>query len=106
MGQRESGLSRKIMEELRLHGWFCWKQHGNEYTMKGIPDVIVCAEGFFFGLETKNPEDRNKEDEHTRRQAHIHQQMRDAGGIAQVVCSPEEAVEVIEVSLRLRRRKS
>lgn len=105
MAQRESRLSRKIMDELRLEGWFCYKQHGNEFVMAGLPDIIVCAEGLFIGLETKNPEDRNKENAHTRNQAHIHQKIRDAGGFAQVVCSPDEAIAAVRLALRLRSKK-
>lgn len=103
MAQKESKLSREIMDALRLEGWFCFKVHGNEYTMVGLNDIIVCAEGYFIGLETKNPEDRNKEDAHTRSQARVHQKIRDAGGQAVVVCSPEEAIQVVELWLRRRR---
>lgn len=100
MAQHESKLSRLIMEELRLEGWFCFKVHGNEYTMSGLPDVMVCAEGFFLGLETKNPEDRNKEDAHVRNQKRVQAKIRAAGGQSTVVCSPEEAVQVVRLWLR------
>lgn len=103
MAQKESKLSREIMDALRLEGWFCWKQHGNEFVMKGIPDVIVCAEGFFIGLETKNPEDRNKENEHVRNQRRVQAKIKAAGGQAVVVCSPEEAIQVVQLWLRKMR---
>lgn len=83
------------MDALRLQGYFCFKVHGDEKMMSGLPDVIVCAEGLFIGLETKLPEARNKVDDHTKNQAHIHTKIRNAGGAAQVVCSPQEALAVV-----------
>lgn len=97
MAQRESKRSRDIMNELRLEGWFCFKVHGNEHTMAGLPDIIVCAEGLFIGLETKNPEDRAGT---SAKQKEVHGKIRAAGGIAAVVCYPEEAVAVVRAALR------
>lgn len=92
MAQRESKRSREIMEALRSEGWFCFKVHGNEYTMAGLPDVIVCAEGRFIGLETKEPE---KFGNTSARQDFIHEQIRSAGGHAQVVLTPRAAVAAV-----------
>lgn len=104
MAQRESKLSRRIMEQLRLEGWFCFKVHGSEFMMAGLNDIICCAEGYFMALETKNPEDR---DDTSRIQEFRHDQIREAGGFTAVVCSPEEAVAVVRGRLReLARSKS
>lgn len=92
MAQRESRLSRKIQERLRGEGWFCFKVHGSEAMMSGLPDIIVCAEGLFIGLETKNPETRTHV---SPRQRYVHEKIRQAGGIAVVVTSPEGAVRAI-----------
>lgn len=92
MAQRESRLSRKIMDALEAEGWFCFKVHGSQYMMAGLPDIIVCAEGQFIGLETKLPETR---DNTSLRQDYVHAKIRGAGGTAEVVCSPNEAVEVV-----------
>lgn len=97
MAQAESKLSRDIMRALRLEGWFCFKVHGSEHMMAGLPDIIVCAEGRFIGLETKMPMSRS---DTSARQVFIHAQISEAGGLAQVVCSPAEAVEVITRVLR------
>ena len=101
MSQPESKLSRQIQEELRLEGWFCFKVHGNEYTMNGLPDIIVCAEGLFIGLETKMPDKRSNV---SKDQTRIHRKIRDAGGAAVVVCSPDEAVAVVRRTLAVRPR--
>lgn len=92
MSQRESNKSRKIMDALRAEGWFCFKVHGSALMMSGLPDVIVCAEGLFIGLETKHDETR---DGTSARQEYVHDQIRLAGGVAQVVTSVEEAIQVV-----------
>jgi hypothetical protein len=87
--QRESKLSQKIMGELRKRGVFCFKVHGSEHMMSGLPDIIACVEGKFVGLETKHPETRN---DVSPKQAFVHNAIRLAGGKAKVVCSVEEAL--------------
>lgn len=100
MAQRESRRSRQIMDTLRAEGWFCFKVHGTEMVMAGLPDVIVCAEGLFIGLETKHHETRNKEGAHERTQARVHEKITLAGGHAQVAVTPEEAIDVVRLVLR------
>jgi Holliday junction resolvase len=97
MAQRESKLSRKIMDTLRARGYFCFKVHGSEHMMAGLPDIIVCAGGLFIGLETKNPETRG---DVSMRQQYVHGLIRSADGIAEVVCSADEALKVIAKALR------
>lgn len=92
MSQPEARLSRKIMDALRLEGYFCFKVHGSEYMLAGLPDIIVCAEGKFIGLETKMPESRGNV---SPRQAYVHTQIENASGVARVVCSPQEALDVV-----------
>jgi hypothetical protein len=96
MSQRESRLSLKIQNALKANGWFCFKVHGNEYMMAGLPDIMVCAEGVFVGLETKHPETR---EDVSARQAYVHSKIRQAGGTAVVVCSPAEAVRAVKKAL-------
>lgn len=97
-GQRESQLSRKIMQALRAEGYFCFKVHGGPTMMAGLPDIIVCARGFFIGLETKLPETRNNT---SVKQDHVHGQIEAAGGVARVVCSAREALQVIRDVLQV-----
>lgn len=81
------------MAAIRARGYFCFKVHGNEHTMAGLPDIIVCADGYFISLETKLPESRG---DVSPRQTFVHGKIRDADGVAQVVCSAREALEVID----------
>lgn len=92
MAQPESRLSRQIMKALRAQGWFAFKVHGSEFMMSGLPDVIVCADGFFVGLETKMPESR---DNVSPRQIYVHELIRAARGHAQVVTSVAEAIDAV-----------
>lgn len=97
MSQPESKLSRKIMDRLRLEGYFCFKVHGSEYMMVGLPDIIVCAKGLYIGLETKLPSTRGNV---SPKQAYVHSQIQHAGGVCEVVCSPQEALDVVEKAIK------
>lgn len=96
MTQPESKLSRKIMDALRLEGHFVFKVHGSEYMMAGLPDIIVCAKGLYIGLETKMPATRNNV---STIQKYRHDQIREAGGAAFVVCSVQEALDAVDHTL-------
>lgn len=92
MSQRESKLSRSIAAQLRLKGCFVFKVWGNEHMMVGLPDLIGCCKGKFFGLEVKLPENRKGT---SAMQERVMQLIRDAGGTSQVVCTPQEAFKVL-----------
>lgn len=85
------------MDTLRLEGYFCFKVHGSEFMMAGLPDIIVCADGQFIGLETKNPETR---EDVSPRQRYVHSLIQNAGGTAKVVCSPTEALIAVRTALK------
>jgi Holliday junction resolvase len=91
--QPESRLSRKIMDKLREQGIFCFKIHGGPTMMAGLPDIIACVDGRFYGLETKMPQQR---DNISVRQQYVHDQIRQAHGLVAVVCSPQEALDFIK----------
>lgn len=93
MTQRESKLSRDIMRALTLEGAFCFKVWGNEHQMAGVPDIVGCYQGFFFGFETKNPESRDKV---SLRQSYVMSLIEKAGGLANVVCTPAEALKYLQ----------
>lgn len=100
MSQPEAKLSRKIMDRLRLAGYFCFKVHGSEFMMAGLPDIIVCADGMFIGIETKMPAMR---DNVSPRQSYVHSLIENAQGHAVVVCSPQEAIDEVEAWLSSRK---
>lgn len=93
MSQRESKLSRQIMDALRAEGAYCWKNHGSEFSVAGLPDIAGCYKGMFFAFETKLPEKRSNTSAMQDRQM---VKIRKAQGVAQVVCTPAEAVLAME----------
>lgn len=93
MAQAESKLSRKIMARLRLEGYFCFKVWGSDHTMAGLPDIVVCANGAFVGLEVKMP---GKESTVSEIQKHRHDEIQTSGGGVSVVTSPEQALRAVE----------
>lgn len=99
MTQRESKLSRDIMNALRREGAFAFKVWGSEHMMSGLPDIIGCYQGFFFGFETKNPESRNNT---STRQRYVMELIATSGGLATVVCTPSEAVQLLQRFAALR----
>jgi hypothetical protein len=95
MAQRESRLSSRIIQRLREE-WgvkiFVFKVWGNEHQMAGVPDILGCVEGKFFGLETKLPETR---EDVSARQTYVHRWIQESGGFVRVVTSPAEAVSAV-----------
>lgn len=74
-------------------GAFAHKIHGGTYQSRGLPDIIGCYNGAFFGLEVKLP---GKEQTLTLLQAKKLQDIKDAGGIAAMVTSVNEAIKVVK----------
>lgn len=93
MAQRESRLSSNILTALRSRGAFCFKVHGNEHMMAGLPDLMVCYRGWFIAFETKLPEKRSNT---SLRQEYVMENIRKAEGEAFVVCSPAEALGILD----------
>ncbi|MCD7801916.1 MAG: VRR-NUC domain-containing protein, partial [Clostridiales bacterium] len=78
---KESDIVRAIMKYLKsVPHCFCWKEHGGMYGTAGIPDIIACIDGHFFGFEVKTA-DGNP----TKLQEATIRKIRSAGGTALVV---------------------
>lgn len=93
MAQRESRLSRRIISELESRGIFAFKVHGGPHMMAGLPDIIVCLDGKFFGLETKLPDG----DDPSVIQHHVHNKIRKSKGEVFVVRSVVQALDTLGV---------
>jgi penicillin-binding protein-related factor A (putative recombinase) len=62
--------------------------------MAGLPDIIGCYKGKFFGFEVKLPEKR----EHvSMRQLYVMEKIKEAGGISAVICTPAEALDHLKL---------
>jgi len=95
MAQRESVLSKRIAAELKKQlgfDLFVFKVWGSAHMMAGLPDLIGCYRGRFFGLEVKHPETRSNQSE---RQLLVQGWIRQAVGLSEVVTSPKEAVDAL-----------
>lgn len=87
----EKDIVKAIMKYLKtVPHCFCWKEYGGMYGTAGIPDIIACINGRFYGFEVKT--ERGKP---TRLQEATIRKILAAGGTAMVVRSVEEVRIVI-----------
>lgn len=92
----EKDIVKAIMNYLKaVPNCFCWKEHGGMYGTAGIPDIIACINGRFFGFEVKTEDGKP-----TKLQEATIRKILAAGGTALVVRSVDEVRTVIEGSLR------
>ncbi|MDE6946252.1 MAG: VRR-NUC domain-containing protein [Anaeroplasmataceae bacterium] len=53
---KEKEIENEIKTYITAHGGLCYKIHGGDpYQETGIPDLLVCWKGLFFGIEVKDP---------------------------------------------------
>ena len=88
----ETLLVQRIIKALRHEGAFVLKVHGGPYQVAGVPDLLCCVRGRLIGLEVKVGSNNA-----TPLQEKTMADIRAAGGIAAVVRSVEEALEVCSV---------
>lgn len=87
----ESDIVKAIMKYLKsVPRCFCWKEHGGMYGTAGIPDIIACINGHFFGFEVKT--DVGKP---TKLQEATIRKILAAGGTAVVVRSVDEVKAIV-----------
>lgn len=88
----EKTIVNDIIKYLRgQNECFCWKEHGGMYGTSGIPDVICCYKGKFIGFEVKRPGGKP-----TKLQLHTIDQIKEAGGQAEVVYSVDDVKRMID----------
>lgn len=88
---READIVKAILRYLKtVPKCFFWKEHGGMYGTAGIPDIIACINGRFYGFEVKIEDGRP-----TKLQESTIRKIKNAGGIALVVRSVDEVKAVI-----------
>ena len=88
---RESDIVRAVLTHLRsLSRCFCWKEHCGMYGTAGIPDIIACIDGRFYGFEVKTEKGKV-----TKLQEATLRKIQKAGGVAAVVRSVEDVDAVL-----------
>jgi len=91
---KEADIVRAILRYLKtVPGCFAWKEHGGMYGTAGIPDIIACIGGRFYGFEVKT--DTGKP---TKLQEATIRKILNSGGTALVVRSVNEVRAAIEPS--------
>lgn len=88
----ETAIVNRITKALDKVGAYWVKAHGSSMGRGGVPDLLVCYRGRFFGMEVKT--ETNEADP-----AQVHEMKRIVeigGGIAGVVRTPAEALALLE----------
>lgn len=84
MSGPEKNFENKIKRLFKKKGLYYFKFWGTMYTRSGVPDLIVCVNGRFLGVEVKAEEGKPSEI-----QLENIRQIRENGGYA-VVCYPDQ----------------
>lgn len=91
---KEADIVRAILRYLKtVQECFSWKEHGGMYGTAGIPDIICCYHGRFYGFEVKTDTGQP-----TELQKSTIRKILAAGGTALVVRSVDEVRAVLEGS--------
>jgi hypothetical protein len=89
----ESDLSREVIEYLNdVPECWAFKSHGGVYQRAGIPDIIGCYKGRFFGVELKIGDKYP-----SALQRKTLKEIRDVGGLAITAWELETVVQMLAV---------
>lgn len=88
----ESRLRTAIVKQLTAYSGYWFVTHQSGTQEKGLPDIIGCYAGMFYGLEVKLP---GKLHTLTKRQSVVLEKIQHAGGKASVVTSVQEAFDFV-----------
>ncbi len=92
----ERDVVAKIKQYLKtVPDCFFWKEHGGMYGTAGIPDIIACIDGHFFGFEVKTETGKP-----TKLQEATIRKILRCGGCAAVVRSVCEVRALVEGTLQ------
>ena len=108
MYANEGLLQAAIVRAVKRRYPNAWVFHpvGGPYQEAGVPDLLICADGMFVGMEIKNPrpgESRQAMAQRVtpRQRAHI-RAINKASGTAGAVTSVEEAMQLLDRAERER----
>ena len=87
----EQQIQRKIIKYLESQG--CYVVKVVSATKSGVPDIIGCYEGVFFGIEVKTPKTRNNV---SKLQEYNLDKIREADGHSLVAWEVEQVEEFIQ----------
>jgi Holliday junction resolvase len=87
----ETKVVKAILEFLNSRGGFWMKIHGSPFQVAGIPDIIGCYRGRFIAFEVK----RSAEERPTKLQVYQMKKITQAGGVARVIFTVDQAEALI-----------
>ena len=96
----EKQFENKIKKYLEDQG--CWyvKYFANSFTKSGIPDLLICCNGYFLSVEVKASNGKPSE-----LQVHHRDMIRKSGGIS-IILYPDQFEEFKDLILLLKTIKS
>ena len=80
MSKKEKPFETQIRKFLEAEGCYCFKVWGGGFQTAGIPDLLICVNGYFVAVEVKG--DRGKPSE---LQLHNIERIKKAGGVGLVL---------------------
>ena len=83
----EKQIENKIRRFLDYQGAYHIKHFGCAFTKAGVPDLLICLNGLFIGIEVKSEKGKLSE----LQEKHL-QQIKDAGGISLMARSVDEVI--------------
>jgi hypothetical protein len=104
----ETGLVKAIVRAVKKQHPAAWimKVHGGPMQMAGIPDLLICVNGLLVGAEAKHQKPGESEAHARGRATPIQRNMihliNTAGGMAGVVLTPQETLDLIARGLDKR----
>lgn len=91
--RRQQKIRKALQKEFRESWWV--KIHGGWFQDAGIPDLLGCVMGLFFGFEVKEPDG-----EASPIQLENIGDIQDAGGVSCEIETPEQAIRIVYAALR------
>lgn len=91
--RRQQKIQKLLRKEFGRDIWF-FKVHGGPFQMAGVPDILGCLRGIFFGFEVKE-----EDGELSDIQIEVMWDIRRAGGVARSIIDPQEAVSILRKAL-------
>ena len=92
MGSTPEGrVKSRIKAWLSAQGFYHFSPIGGPYAVHGVPDIVVCANGRFVGIECKAP---GKEKNTTKNQDLHKERIERNQGVAIVTSKLEDVVEI------------
>jgi hypothetical protein len=105
----EAGLVSRIVKAIKREYPLAWvfNVHGSPYQEGGIPDLLVCIDGYLLGLEVKHIKPGESREHALDRTTPLQRvkiaRINAARGTADVVTSVEEAMALVRRGLERRR---